>query len=67
MNDPDSLRGIAEGAGILVVPVLLANFLFDTGLTAFQRWRRGARLWEASGVPYPELISRLIDLALERR
>jgi D-alanine-D-alanine ligase len=26
-----------------------------------------ARLWEASGIPYPELISRLIDLALERR
>jgi D-alanine-D-alanine ligase len=25
------------------------------------------RLWEASGLPYPELISRLIDLALERR
>jgi UDP-GlcNAc:undecaprenyl-phosphate GlcNAc-1-phosphate transferase len=39
--------GIAEGAGILVVPVLLANFLFDTALTAVQRWRRGERLWEA--------------------
>lgn len=25
------------------------------------------KLWEASGVPYTELISRLIDLALERR
>jgi D-alanine-D-alanine ligase len=25
------------------------------------------RLWEASGIPYPELISRLIELALERR
>jgi D-alanine-D-alanine ligase len=25
------------------------------------------RLWEASGLPYAELISRLIDLALERR
>jgi len=25
------------------------------------------RLWEASGISYPELISRLIDLALERR
>jgi D-alanine-D-alanine ligase len=25
------------------------------------------RLWEASGIPYPELITRLIDLALERR
>jgi D-alanine-D-alanine ligase len=25
-----------------------------------------ARLWEASGLPYVELVSRLIDLALER-
>jgi len=25
------------------------------------------RLWEASGIPYPDLIARLIDLALERR
>ncbi len=25
------------------------------------------RLWEASGIPYPELIARLIDLALEKR
>jgi D-alanine-D-alanine ligase len=25
------------------------------------------RLWEASGLPYPELIARLIELALERR
>jgi D-alanine-D-alanine ligase len=25
------------------------------------------RLWEASGIPYPELISRLIELGLERR
>ena len=24
------------------------------------------RLWEASGLPYPELISRLLELALER-
>jgi len=23
------------------------------------------KLWEASGIPYPELIQRLIDLALE--
>ena len=26
-----------------------------------------ARLWEASGLPYAELLSRLIELALERR
>jgi len=25
------------------------------------------KLWEASGIPYPELIDRLIDLALERQ
>jgi D-alanine-D-alanine ligase len=24
------------------------------------------KLWEASGIPYPELLERLIDLALER-
>lgn len=25
-----------------------------------------AKLWEASGMPYPALLARLIDLALER-
>jgi D-alanine-D-alanine ligase len=25
------------------------------------------KLWEASGLPYNELVDRLIDLALERR
>jgi D-alanine-D-alanine ligase len=25
------------------------------------------RLWEASGLPYPALLSRLVELALERR
>jgi D-alanine-D-alanine ligase len=24
------------------------------------------KLWEASGIPYPELLDRLISLALER-
>jgi len=24
------------------------------------------KLWEASGIPYPELLDRLITLALER-
>ncbi|HXF38040.1 MAG TPA: D-alanine--D-alanine ligase A, partial [Actinomycetota bacterium] len=24
------------------------------------------KLWEASGVPYPELVDRLVELALER-
>ena len=25
-----------------------------------------AKLWEASGIPYPELLDRLLRLALER-
>jgi D-alanine-D-alanine ligase len=25
------------------------------------------KLWEATGVPYPELIDRLVDLAIERK
>ena len=25
-----------------------------------------AKLWEASGVPYPDLLDRLLELALER-
>jgi D-alanine-D-alanine ligase len=24
------------------------------------------KLWEASGVPYPELVDRLVELAIER-
>jgi D-alanine-D-alanine ligase len=24
------------------------------------------KLWEASGIPYPELVDRLVQLALER-
>ena len=25
------------------------------------------KLWEASGLPYPQLVDRLVDLALERK
>jgi D-alanine-D-alanine ligase len=25
------------------------------------------KLWDASGLPYPKLVDRLIELALERR
>jgi D-alanine-D-alanine ligase len=25
-----------------------------------------SKMWEASGVPYPRLLDRLIDLAIER-
>jgi D-alanine-D-alanine ligase len=25
------------------------------------------KLWEASGIPYPQLVDRLIELALQRK
>ena len=34
------------------------------GFTAMSGY---AQMWEASGLAYPELIQRLLDLALERR
>jgi UDP-GlcNAc:undecaprenyl-phosphate GlcNAc-1-phosphate transferase len=36
-----------DGGGALLVPLLLFHFLFDTLLTAWRRWRRGAALWQA--------------------
>lgn len=36
-----------DGGAALVVPILLAHFLFDTTYTALRRARLGARLWEA--------------------
>jgi D-alanine-D-alanine ligase len=36
-------------------------------IPGFTRTSAYPRLWEASGIPYPELIARLIELALERR
>ena len=38
---------VADGGGALLVPLLLFHFLFDTGLTAWRRWRRGEKLWQA--------------------
>jgi D-alanine-D-alanine ligase len=35
-------------------------------IPGFTRFSAYPRLWEASGIPYPELIDRLIRLALER-
>jgi D-alanine-D-alanine ligase len=35
-------------------------------IPGFTRFSAYPRLWEASGVPYPKLIDRLIELALER-
>ncbi len=35
-------------------------------IPGFTRISMYPKLWEASGIPYPELLDRLIDLALER-
>jgi D-alanine-D-alanine ligase len=35
-------------------------------LPGFTRFSAYPRLWEASGLPYPKLIDRLVELALER-
>lgn len=35
-------------------------------MPGFTRMSVYPKLWEASGIPYPELLSRLIDLAIER-
>jgi D-alanine-D-alanine ligase len=35
-------------------------------IPGFTRISMYPKLWEASGLPYPELLDRLIDLALER-
>jgi D-alanine-D-alanine ligase len=35
-------------------------------LPGFTRISMYPKLWEASGLPYPELIDRLVTLALER-
>ena len=48
----------AEGAPVVNEINTLPGF---TATSAYPK------LWEASGIPYTELISRLIDLALERR
>ncbi|MCZ6531580.1 MAG: D-alanine--D-alanine ligase A, partial [SAR324 cluster bacterium] len=35
-------------------------------LPGFTKISMYPKLWEASGLPYPELITRLVDLGLER-
>jgi UDP-GlcNAc:undecaprenyl-phosphate GlcNAc-1-phosphate transferase len=40
-------RRSTDGGFALLVPLLLFHFLFDTGLTAWRRGRRGAPLWQA--------------------
>ncbi|HUO63462.1 MAG TPA: hypothetical protein VMT97_07155, partial [Terriglobales bacterium] len=36
-------------------------------LPGFTEMSMYPRLWEASGLPYPQLLDRLIELALERQ
>ena len=43
---------------------LLINEL--NSLPGFTRISMYPKMWEATGLPYPKLISRLIELALER-
>ena len=67
----DAFR-VLEGAGLARVDFFLER---ETGhiwlnevnsLPGFTEVSMYPRLWEASGLPYPALIDRLIELALER-
>ncbi len=61
-----------DGAGLARVDFLLGRddgrlFLNEVNtLPGFTTISMYSKLWEASGVSYPTLIDRLIDLALER-
>jgi D-alanine-D-alanine ligase len=61
-----------EGAGLGRVDFLMerATGRFYVGevnsLPGFTEMSMYPRLWEASGLPYPQLLDRLIELALER-
>jgi D-alanine-D-alanine ligase len=75
-----SLRAMAlkafrtvEGAGMARVDFLVDRATGEAfvnelnSLPGFTDASMYAQLWEASGLPYPKLLDRLIDLALERR
>lgn len=62
-----------DGAGMARVDFLLDK---DTGslylnevntIPGFTKISMYPKLWEASGLPYPQLVDRLIELALERK
>ncbi len=63
---------ILEGAGLARVDFLLdratGEFYVNevNSLPGFTEGSMYPRLWEASGLPYPALLDRLIELALER-
>jgi D-alanine-D-alanine ligase len=52
-----------EGDGIVPGTVWLNEINTIPGFTSISMY---PKLWEASGLPYPELIERLLDLAVER-
>jgi D-alanine-D-alanine ligase len=62
----------AEGAGMARVDFLMARdteeiFVNEVNtIPGFTTISMYPKLWEASGVPYPALLTRLVDLALER-
>jgi len=63
---------VLEGAGLARVDFLVERgtdriYLNElNSLPGFTEVSMYPRLWEASGLPYPALLDRLIDLALER-
>jgi D-alanine-D-alanine ligase len=63
---------VLEGAGLARIDFLLdrnAGMLYVSevnSLPGFTEVSMYPRLWEASGLPYPQLLDRLIELALER-
>jgi D-alanine-D-alanine ligase len=63
---------LLEGAGMGRVDFLLdrhSGELFVNELNSLPGFTEGSmypRLWEASGLPYPALLDRLLELALER-
>jgi D-alanine-D-alanine ligase len=64
--------GILEGAGLARVDFLLersSNRFFINEVNSIPGFTEKSMyplLWESSGVPYPVLLDRLIELALER-
>ena len=69
--DRSAFRAV-EGSGLARVDFLLdgvsgAIYLNEINtMPGFTRISMYPKLWEASGVSYPELVGRLVQLALER-
>jgi D-alanine-D-alanine ligase len=63
---------VIDAAGMARVDFFVARDLSQVWLNeintipGFTRISMYPKLWEASGIPYPELIDRLIELAIER-